>query len=175
MRGFLTSKQPVWRVTMASVLTISLIFVISINLPSQAEELKEELVMGILQNDSEFLKAFGEEIDKIEIEHTTDNIAWVTVSGTSAHFMLQIDSSIKKITYYSGSRDPNDEEKAIVLQVLNTDPRARSLLDRGAIDYKIVSYASSPFQSPIPDKETTAEAWIALMLDPPQSFYDNKY
>jgi len=174
MRGFLTSKQPVWRVTIVTVLAISLIFGISVNSPSQALQPTEELIMEILQNDSEFLKVFGEEINEIEIIHTTDNVLWVNVSGTSTIFMVEIDLYAKKINSYDGSRDPNDAEKTVILQVLNADPRASLLLGGGAtIKYKDVTFASSPFQHSAFDKETTAAAWIDLRLDPPQVFEVN--
>jgi hypothetical protein len=168
-----TSKQPVWRVMVASALVISLLGVFFIPKLSMARAPEEGQVTRILENDSAFMNAFGyEAITTVKVLSVRNNIATAAVSGVNEDFLTFVDLSSDKVTMINGNReDFTEPEKAEVIQILNDDPKTKDILDQGGVlKYLGVTYASSPFHNTGMTYATTAAAMVSLTLDEPKAF-----
>lgn len=182
-----TSRQPVWRVMVASALVISLagIFFASRSSTARAPEEEERQVVSILQNDSEFMHAFGgEAFTSVKVLNIRDNVATAAISGTTCNFLTFVDLSAGKVTHYNGNREGFTEtEKAEIAQILNSDARTKDLLDRGGVlKYILVTCASPAFHNSAMTYSTNAAVWVSLTLSEPEpfvldgtTFYENRF
>jgi hypothetical protein len=180
-----TSRQPVWRVMVASALVISLLGVFFVSRSSMARAPEEAQVTSILQNDSQFMNAFGgEEFTSVKVLSVRDNVAIAAVSGSTGNFLTFVDLSTKKVTHYNGNREGFTEaEKADIAQILSNDPKTKALLGLDAVlKYDVVSFGSPAFHNSGMTYATTAAALVSLSLNEPVpfilegvTFYENHF
>jgi hypothetical protein len=175
-RYMFTSKQPAFRISIVAVLlTIALL----IGIPAAtapAEELTEEHVIEILQNDSEFMSIYTEDITEIEIENYGPNRTSAKLSGEYIFAFVLIDRASKEITSYQIIRDDDFtvEEKENILYLLYKNIETKTLLEAGAtVEYSLLQYSSYPSKHSALPQETTAIASVRLIFNESSIFYIN--
>lgn len=157
IRGFLASKQPVWRTALFSIIAIVLVATLSLTIPlrtvpASAELSDEALALYIAQNSDILVDAAGgaeeAKINEISISYINveDKEIWVEILGTTPSIFpshsdirswraeIQVDLLTETIKLFHFMRDNiTDGEKAQIQDILNADPRTKSLLDEGAV------------------------------------------
>jgi hypothetical protein len=177
-RYMFTSKQPAFRISIVAVLlTVALgLGIQAANAP--APELTEDQIIEILQNDSEFMSLFAEEIGEIHFSNGTKetHVRFSSLSGYYPFASVDIDRKSMEVTDYSILRRDNfsDEEQANISELLNNNSETKALLEMGAevviIETRYDSRLMYPSKLPQP---STAFSILRLVFDESKVFHIN--
>jgi hypothetical protein len=127
------SRQPVWKIAMAGVLTLVLIAALSIAIPSLTGQSDQALAAEIARNSPQVQAALvGGEVQVMKVIKVVDDKGTVVCRGELGVVTAEVDLKIKEVIEVVHMFALTEAEKEKAVSIANADPRVKELLDKGA-------------------------------------------
>jgi len=130
MRG-LVSRQPVWRTAVFGMVALALVIGLSLTIPNLPTDSAN--AANIVQKSPEVKAVLGDgEVDVVKVI-VIDGKAKVIAKGENGVVKAEVDLKTKEVTEVDKMTEPTAEEKQEAIDIAETDPRIKELLDTGAM------------------------------------------